>query len=242
MMVATASCRLVVVCIGVLAGQVGVADACPGSPASMVHASANVHAVFAHSCDVVASEIFNRVNGASGWVDPHNEGHYTLLSQQPGSGTPTKINLSRRTGDDKYTDKMDLQLTPTAGPGGVNTGCEIAACSESQVTSYADFSTNYCNLHNLYCGSDDGCPYSRQDLQSHESQINTGAGAGKDKSQCVKAPTALCLVQLQSLCGTDFLSGAAQCSMCAGLHQKDLRSAQCSQAVINDFCAGASGH
>jgi hypothetical protein len=227
-------------CISTL--QAGVADACPGSPARVMHASANVHVVFAHSCDVVASEIFNRVNGASGWVDPHNEGHYTLLSQQPASGTPTKINLSRRTGDDKYTDKMDLQFTPTTGPAGANSGCEIEACSESQVTSYADFSTNYCNLHNLYCGSDDGCPYSRQDLQSHESQIHTGAGASKDKSQCVKSPTALCLVELQSLCGTDFVQGTAQCNTCAGLHQQDLRSATCSQAVINGFCAGATGH
>mmetsp|Transcript_9937 Transcript_9937/g.29219 ORF Transcript_9937/g.29219 Transcript_9937/m.29219 type:complete len:85 (-) Transcript_9937:111-365(-) len=35
--------------------------------------------------------------------------------------------------------------------------CEVSACSESQVFSIADFSTNYCNLHDLYCGTEDGC-------------------------------------------------------------------------------------
>lgn len=205
----------------------------------MMHASANVHVVFPHSCEFVATEILDRVNGAAGWVDPHNEGHYTVLSQVPASGTPTTINLSRRTGDDRYTDKMDLTFAQSSGPAGANTGCEIEACSESQVTSYADFSTNYCNLHNLYCGSEDGCPYSQHDLQSHEGNIRTGAGASKDKSQCVKASTALCLVQLQSLCGSDYLSGAAQCNSCAGLHQPQMRAASCSQATINDFCASA---
>ena len=226
----------------------GAARACPGSPARMMHASADTHVVFAHSCTDVASEIFNRVNGAGGWVDPHNEGHYSILSQQPSSGTPTKITLSRRTGDDRYTDKMDLTFQPAAGPGGPNTGCEIEACSESQVTSYADFSTNYCNLHNLYCGSDDGCPYSQRDLQSHESHVHNGAGATHDKDQCVKAPAALCLVKIQSLCGSAHMSGVEQCHACAAQNQDALTGASCTEALTNVFCASSgdpaagSGH
>jgi len=36
--------------------------------------------------------------------------------------------------------------------------CVVYACSESQGFSVVDYSTNYCNLHNLYCGDEDDCP------------------------------------------------------------------------------------
>lgn len=40
----------------------------------------------------------------------------------------------------------------------------VSACSESQVTSVVDYSTNYCNLHSLYCNSSSGCPTAGKDL------------------------------------------------------------------------------
>ena len=43
------------------------------------------------------------------------------------------------------------------------------ACSESQVNSVIDYSTNYCNLHSLYCNSSDGCPTAGTDLTYSES-------------------------------------------------------------------------
>merc|ERR1712216_792389 len=80
-----------------------------------------------------------------GWVDPHNKGTYTITSS-----SATSVSLERVTGNKKYTDKMILTLTASGS------GCDMDACSESQVTSVLDFSTNYCNLHDLFC-SDSGC-------------------------------------------------------------------------------------
>ena len=115
-----------------------------------MHASAQVDVDFAVSCSVVATEIMARVNGESSWVDPHNGGTYACDS----SSCPTDgsvLNLRRRTGDDRYTDKFDFHFTAQG------TGCRLQGCSESQVNSYLDMSTNYCNLRVLYCGSLDGC-------------------------------------------------------------------------------------
>ena len=178
-------------------------SSCPGSDASVMHASANTRVVFAHNCADVAEEILARLHGVGGWVDPHNEGTYTLLAQTPKTGAPTKLDLKRATGGaGTYTDKMDLSFAASGTAAGTGAGCEVTACSESQVTSYADFSTNYCNIRNLYCGSDDGCPYALRDLQSHQVSVHNGAGASHDASACVKSPTSLCLVALQASCGT----------------------------------------
>lgn len=149
-----------------------------------------------------------------------------LVGTQGGAGT--------------YTDKMDLMFAASGTAAGNAMGCEVTACSESQVTSYADFSTNYCNLRNLYCGSDDGCPYALRDLQSHEVHVHNGAGASHDASACVKSPTALCLVQLQATCGTAKVSGAAQCNTCSGTNQQALMGAHCTQAQIFAFCAAGT--
>ena len=68
------------------------------------------------------------------------------------------------TGNKKYTDKLNMKLTPS------NTSCIISSCSESQITSYADFSTNYCNMHVLYCGSQDNCPIVTWDFNYSEAK------------------------------------------------------------------------
>ena len=69
------------------------------------------------------------------------------------SVTPSSIAGQRLTGDGRYTDKFDFSFA-LMGTG----GCAVASSSESQVASVIDFSTNYCNLRNLYCSSKEGCP------------------------------------------------------------------------------------
>merc|ERR1711924_406066 len=66
-------------------------------------------------------------------------------------------------------------------------GCAVAACSESQVTSVYDYSTNYCNLHDLYCGKGDGCNQVNKnlDLSFEENNVNCSSGQ-HDASACAK--------------------------------------------------------
>mmetsp|Transcript_10909 Transcript_10909/g.16631 ORF Transcript_10909/g.16631 Transcript_10909/m.16631 type:complete len:162 (-) Transcript_10909:130-615(-) len=118
---------------------------CPASD-SMVHAGCEMEVQFDNSCSDVQNEILARINGQySSWHDPHNNGTYTLQSQ-----TDQQFEMSRLTGDEKYTDKIIFTFEDSGS------GCSVGACSESQVFSIGDFSTNYCNMHDLYC-SDEGC-------------------------------------------------------------------------------------
>ncbi|GMH61746.1 hypothetical protein TL16_g03325 [Triparma laevis f. inornata] len=132
-------------------------QACPGSPAWM-HAKCEMEASFTDSCETVQTEMIARANGENSWSDPHNGGTYTFTST-----TSTDIAGQRVTGDAKYTDKFDFHFEADG------TGCKVSACSESQVNSLLDYSTNYCNLHSLYCSSDDGCPTAGTDLTYKES-------------------------------------------------------------------------
>lgn len=135
-------------------------DPCPGSPA-MMHASCRVNAAAEAPCADVRAEILARVAGQyNKWHDPHNNGTYTLLDAGAAPTDPAAsmaITLKRLTGDKKYTDKMRFILTPTAPKSGSKEMCSISGCSQSQVFSIADFSTNYCNLRMLYCGDGEGC-------------------------------------------------------------------------------------
>jgi hypothetical protein len=99
------------------------------------------------------AEMNGRAAGTNGWVDPHNGGTYSLTTT-----SSNDIEGQRTTGDKKYTDKFDFNFKT------VGDGCEVTACSESQVTSVLDYSTNYCNLHSLYCNSAEGCPTAGKDL------------------------------------------------------------------------------
>lgn len=116
---------------------------CPGSKA-ILHAGCKISILFRDNCDSVQNEIFKRVY--FDWIDPHNNGSYTMLSQ-----SPDKMSLQRLTGSSsktKYTDLIDINFSHVTGS--VNR-CAVHACSQSQSFSYLDFSTNYCNIHNLYC-------------------------------------------------------------------------------------------
>ncbi|CAJ1356881.1 unnamed protein product [Effrenium voratum] len=136
-------------------------------------------------CKDVVDEIRARVTSAS-WHDPHNGGTYSFLDDS----TDDVLQIQRVTANKKYTDKMTFTFTKQ----GHKKACAVHACSESQVFSIADFSTNYCNLRNLYCGSEDGCKPVRHDFSSEELDISPSMGAGNDKSACIAGATKDALV------------------------------------------------
>jgi len=154
--------------------EVGVAaSTCPGSSA-WIHAKTHLTAAFTNDCATVKAEIEYRVAGtASGkWRDPHNGGTYTITSSDASS-----MSFNHLTGTKKYTDHIKFTFSDTG-----NGGCSIQACSESQVTSVLDMSTNYCNIHDLYC-SDDVCK-SKTKLSYTETDIDASSGQ-HDKASCV---------------------------------------------------------
>ena len=158
-----------------VAGAAG-SDVCPGSDA-FIHAWSEVTVAFAStSCATVATEIKARISGsASGsWTDPHNGGTYAVTSS-----SSSGLVGSRTTKNGQYTDKFGFSFST------VGAGCEVKGCSQSQVTSIADFSTNYCNLHDLYCGSQDGCTPAGSDYAYSETDVDTSIGASSDKSACL---------------------------------------------------------
>ena len=57
-----------------------------------------------------------------------------------------------------------------------------------QVKSVIDMSTNYCNLYNLYCGSNVGCPVAVTDLKAIPLDKKTSLGAGSNKFKCNTGP------------------------------------------------------
>ena len=151
---------------------------CPKSSA-FIHASAQVTAVAQASCGDVADEMRARINGQWGhWHDPHNNGTYTLLHATGNSS----LKLQRATGNGKYHDKLNFVLEPTTA-----STCTVLACSESQVTSVADFGTNYCNMRMLYCSSGDGCKPVVHDIVSKETSVSTSSPAAThDLGACLK--------------------------------------------------------
>jgi hypothetical protein len=122
----------------VLATLAASAAACPGSSA-FISAKCEMDVKFDQPCSVVKAEMEARIAGVNGWVDPKtNPGSYNL-----DNATDTSTGFSRTTGDGQYTDKVTLDFSEEAG-------CAVRMCSQSQVTSVADFDTNYCNMWNLY--------------------------------------------------------------------------------------------
>merc|ERR1712022_64354 len=120
------------------------------------------------------AEVTARAKGSAdgSWTDPHNKGKYTITSS---SGSA--MALKHLTGTGKYTDKLMLTFSSTS-----NGGCSLDACSESQVTSVLDMSTNYCNLHDLYC-SDDECHVLSSKL-SYSEDVKSCSSGQHDKSSC----------------------------------------------------------
>lgn len=159
--------------------------ACPGSP-SWKHAKCTMGVTFpSTSCTDVHNEISSRIGGLNAWADPHNGGTYTSSRDEVDESTGTRtLEGSRVTGDGKYTDKFTLVLMESESNSG---SCTMTACSESQVTSILDFSTNYCNLRNLYCNSEDGCPIVNWNLDYEETHNDCWQNNVK---RCVVSETA----------------------------------------------------
>jgi len=151
---------------------------CPGS-GSLVHASMKVTATAAASCSDVQAEITARASGSGGWTDPHNGGIYSVLSTDGGINTQRTTNPATSVGGQVYTDKQIFVLSDADG------GCQIKACSESQGTSVGDFSTNYCDIRNLFCGSADGCKPVQHDFTHKEDSHSGSIGAGHDAGNCI---------------------------------------------------------
>jgi len=145
-----------------IASSTSSSNSCPGSPA-WKHAKCEMKLQFDQSCTTVQSEINLRITSPA-WVDPHNAGTYTQISAQN-----LTIQGSRQTGDGKYADLFNFSFFDVA-----DSKCQVVACSESQVFSIFDFSTNYCNLRNLYCNSADGCVPVKYDLDYTEEYSNCG--------------------------------------------------------------------
>jgi hypothetical protein len=158
-------------------------SSCPGSPAA-IHAKCEMTVTFPlNNCQEIKAEILGRIAGKRKWTDPHNGGTYTLLSSNTTAGTNT-LQGSRRTANEKYTDLFQLNFVSSST---TENNCIVKACSESQVTSVLDYSTNYCNLHSLYCNANsDGCPIVQQELQYKEDFKNCRQ---HEAAMCLSSPT-----------------------------------------------------
>ena len=141
--------------------------ACAGSPAPR-HAKCSLQIEFEQPCTEVEAEVVARLRGEQSWRCPKTHpGTYTLLSASASAvrGTRETGPGSSPAGPGKsYTDTFGFTFAKSAGGG----GCTVHACSESQGPSGCDFSTNYCNVRNLYCNSSEGCKVLRHELTATE--------------------------------------------------------------------------
>ena len=87
----------------------------------------------------------------------------------------------------------------------------------------------------LYCGSADGCPYARHNLQYTEGPVKKSAGATHDFSSCVVAGDALCTAALQAACAPAQATSADACKACA--QQVNDSGSHCTAALVAAFCA-----
>jgi len=118
---------------------------CPSSQ-HRDHTMAEMTVDFTNSCEEVSAEIQARASSASdggAWVDPHNRGHYKLLSTNG-----NLLTIQRWTGRYKYKDLVTFSMQ-TSG-----TGCKVNACAVSQPNSNNSGGTDMCDMGNLFCNSD----------------------------------------------------------------------------------------
>merc|ERR1712086_241511 len=143
-------------------------NSCPGSAFSGTHAACSIALEFKESCDVVQAEMKARIAATNGWIDRKSHpGTYKQLED-----ATTCLKAQRTTGagakPGPFTDKFGFIFTPSS-----DGGCAVQGCSESQVSSLMDMSTNFCNQFNLFCGADDGCKHSKHEL--HYSKLTYGS-------------------------------------------------------------------
>jgi hypothetical protein len=175
-------------------------ELCPTSPEE-VHAQASVDFTAVAQCSDVAEEIQARVaaQATGSWIDPHNAGTYTFVGATSDVNGFNRIDIERVTGSGDpdspvagpFTDKIRFTLQQR----GRGNHCEITACSVSQSQSISDFSTNYCNQRNLYCGTDVGCTPVKNDFRFMETGMtlsdgsNGYPGATAEPDRCIVPTT-----------------------------------------------------
>jgi hypothetical protein len=127
----------------------------------------------------VKAEIQARISGSSGWKDPHNGGIYSVLSGGEGElQTQRTTNPKTSVGGKVYTDKQIFTFTDAA-----DGKCKIEACSQSQGFSVKDFSTNYCDIHVLYCN--DAMCKPIDSFATEETKVSPNfLSGGRDPSKC----------------------------------------------------------
>jgi hypothetical protein len=133
-----------------LAVTLGKYQTCPGARYAVanIHAMSQMSVTFENSCADVAAEIQARGNQENGWIDPHNNGKYTVLA-----ANSNLITTKRVTGNRVFTDKQTFAMSASASG-----GCEVQMCSESQGTSANDGGTNLCDMFDLFCNSSEKNP------------------------------------------------------------------------------------
>lgn len=193
------------------------AGTCPGS-AAFIHAKCQLELDVHASCDDFTTEVTARMNGEGGWADPHNGGTYNVLSSKDGV-----IQGTRLTGNQKYQDLFTFTTTPSAD----GSSCAVTACSESQVFSVIDMSTNYCNLHVLYCGSEDNCAYVHKQLDYKETLSSCSQ---HDVSKCIVTPSANSATDTVELVAQQPILGASSDNMCT-LYKID--GDECGQSTLD---------
>jgi len=130
---------------------------CPGSPvAESEHSACGMSVVFEASCADVQQEIEARITGN---VDRKAlPGNYFSTSSESNTCTKGGRDTNANADPGPFTDLFGFLY------GGSGNSCTISGCSESQVNSLCDMSTNFCNMFNLYCNSNAGCTPQIHDL------------------------------------------------------------------------------
>ncbi|KAK7476473.1 hypothetical protein BaRGS_00032308 [Batillaria attramentaria] len=121
-------------------------SSCHYSTGYPLHASCKIKWTWDVACSDVQSAIVDQINKWSG--DDCGSGEkckYKLTGN-----AENKVTATHTTPKKKYVDDLTFDFTPTGG----NSGCQVQGKSTSE-TWYAilDYSTNYCNLHNLITGA-----------------------------------------------------------------------------------------
>lgn len=164
---------------------------CPSTPA-WTAAGMRITTLATSSCDKVLGEMKARVDGQSrsvlnAWQDPRGSGWYTEEDYAQGQ-FGNSFSTSRSTGDGEYIDRQIFTLKPQWLVPNVKAGCKIYACSRSQVRSFSDNGTNYCNLKMLFCGTADGCKPIKHDLDfSQGESTQKFSQASVDLKKCFGA-------------------------------------------------------
>ena len=132
------------------------ADACPGSPVTR-HAACSITLTAYAPCGTVQKEVVARIQ--YNMDRKSHPGTYALIATAPGACTKGSRTTGAGAKPGPFTDVFGFTYSPTGSDphSGTPPWCEVRACSESQVSSKCDFSTNFCNVFNLICGGDDGC-------------------------------------------------------------------------------------